>query len=61
VDCTFKIACYTSLFSAPNIPITPVAIVAAPAIALKAYIPASKLAVSELNNLVAYLASPIAS
>jgi hypothetical protein len=41
------------LFSAPNIPITPVATVAAPAIALNAYIPASKLAVSELNNLVA--------
>jgi hypothetical protein len=60
-DWTFKIACYTSSFLVPSNPITPVAILAAPASPYKAYTPASSVAVSLESNLVAYAASLMAS
>ena len=54
-------ACYTSSFFVPSSPITPVAMLAAPASPYKAYTPASSFAVSLESILVAYEASLMAS
>jgi hypothetical protein len=54
-------ACYTSSFFVPSSPITPVAMLAAPASPYKAYTPASSVAVSLESILVAYEASLMAS
>jgi len=60
-DYTFNIVCCTSSFFVPSKPMTPVAIVAAPASPYNALIPASSLAVSLDRSLVAAAASATAS
>jgi len=60
-DWTLRMACYTFSFFSPSNPITPVAMLAAPASPYKAYTPASSVAVSLESNLVAYAASLMAS